>query len=71
MSEYQWWKVCCVCGDRVRDRGYIYHFRLDAYVCGTCPLTDVYGEDISMHTIKFYFPPSEIDDTIKERGEVD
>jgi hypothetical protein len=45
---------CSVC-EQPLTATWVYHSRLDAYVCSECPLTDVKGEDISTHTI-FWSP---------------
>lgn len=50
------WKLgdpaeCCVCGKTVES--YAYHQRLAVAICGRCPLTDVKGEDVSMHAMYF------------------
>lgn len=43
--------TCCVCRKPIQGE-YRYHLRLDVYVCGTCPLTNVRGEDVSGHCLK-------------------
>lgn len=41
---------CAVCGEPVTPP-YVVHYRLDAVVCATCPLTNVKGEDITGHCL--------------------
>jgi hypothetical protein len=45
---------CCVCHN-VSDK-YCYHQRLGVAICSDCPLTDVMGEDVTMHTMYWVRP---------------
>lgn len=42
---------CAVCGETVSE--YAWHARLACAICFHCPLTDVKGEDVTMHTMQF------------------
>lgn len=49
-------KMCAVCNTKITENhNWVYHARLDAYICSKCPLTNVRGEDVSGHTMYFHW----------------
>lgn len=48
--------TCVVCLKTI-EGNYIYHLRLNAYICGSCPLTNVKGEDVSEHCMYYGVTP--------------
>lgn len=44
-------KYCAVCNMRIGGSSWLYHQRLDAWIHGSCPIDNVFGEDLSTHTM--------------------
>jgi hypothetical protein len=42
--------TCEICKKPIQGM-YIHHVRLNVDICGTCPLDNVKGEDVSNHTV--------------------
>jgi hypothetical protein len=62
---------CAVCGEMIGAKGYVRHSRLGVVVCETCPLDNVNGEDIRLHTLFWDRPYVAWNGTIEERGDFD
>lgn len=49
---YAMYKKCAVCKKSIGDKSWYYHAMMDAYIHGDCPLNNVYGQDVTMHTMR-------------------
>ena len=63
--------ACAYCGHPVGNSSFVYHMRLNVAVHTGCPMDNIRGEDIRLHTMYLYDAIPSINDTIEERGDVD
>jgi hypothetical protein len=57
--------ACAHCGEVIGNSAFVYHMRLNAAVHMGCPLTNIRGEDISLHTMYLYDAIPSVNDTIE------